>query len=208
MNKKGFTLMELMVVVAIIGILSAVVVPSFKKYVAKSRSAEAHIGLASIYTAENSAFADWNTYVSCLWTIGVPGTMYATYGVAALNTQYAAQARTRYYNVAVHNDDGDDTWGNAFVRSNNLSPNCLINLDGPLFGYLAWRSSASCKGKTTNGGAAWAIIHNTVVLNQSEFTAVAYGWIGLCPYPDEDAGNLDIWSIDQSKKLVHVQVGY
>jgi type IV pilus assembly protein PilA len=41
-----------MIVVAIIGILSAVAIPNFKKYQAKSRSSEAKIQLAAAYTAE------------------------------------------------------------------------------------------------------------------------------------------------------------
>jgi type IV pilus assembly protein PilE len=39
-NKKGFTLIELMIVVAVIGILSAIAMPSYKEYVARSRRAE------------------------------------------------------------------------------------------------------------------------------------------------------------------------
>jgi prepilin-type N-terminal cleavage/methylation domain-containing protein len=47
----GFTLLELMIVVAIVGILSATAVPSFLHYMAKARSAEARIQIEKLYNA-------------------------------------------------------------------------------------------------------------------------------------------------------------
>ena len=44
-RQSGFTLVELMVVVAIIGLLSAVAIPNFKKYQAKSKISEAKLQL-------------------------------------------------------------------------------------------------------------------------------------------------------------------
>jgi type IV pilus assembly protein PilA len=73
MKKKlneGFTLVELMVVVAIIGMLSAVAVPNFKKYQAKAKIAEAKLQLSAIYTAEAGFFSDYNMYHYCLAYMG------------------------------------------------------------------------------------------------------------------------------------------
>lgn len=51
-NEHGFTLIELMITVAIVGILAAIAIPSFKRYVAKSRTAEAKANLGTIFTCE------------------------------------------------------------------------------------------------------------------------------------------------------------
>ncbi len=51
-NKKGFTLLELLVVVLIIGILASIALPQYKKAVAKSRFAEALSNLKTIAQAD------------------------------------------------------------------------------------------------------------------------------------------------------------
>ncbi len=70
LNQKGFTLVELMVVVAIIGILSAVAIPNFKKYQAKSKQSEAKLQLSGIYTTETAFFAEYDVYAGCLDFMG------------------------------------------------------------------------------------------------------------------------------------------
>lgn len=69
-RQDGFTLVELMVVVAIIGLLSAVAVPNFKKYQAKAKISEAKLQLSALYTAEASFFSDYNMYAHCLTYMG------------------------------------------------------------------------------------------------------------------------------------------
>ncbi len=61
-NKKGFTLIELMIVVAIIGILAAIAIPNFLKFQAKSKQSEAKTNLKAIYTAETGYYGENNTY--------------------------------------------------------------------------------------------------------------------------------------------------
>ena len=53
-GKKGFTLIELMIVVAIIGILAAIAIPNFLKFQAKSKMSEAKTNLGAIYTGQLS----------------------------------------------------------------------------------------------------------------------------------------------------------
>ena len=69
-EQDGFTLVELMIVVAIIGVLSAVAVPNFKKYQAKAKSSEAKVQLAAAYTAEQAFYGDFGMYGHCLGFMG------------------------------------------------------------------------------------------------------------------------------------------
>jgi type IV pilus assembly protein PilA len=61
-SKKGFTLIELMIVVAIIGILAAIAIPNFLKFQAKSKTSEARTNLAAIFTGETSYFSEANVF--------------------------------------------------------------------------------------------------------------------------------------------------
>lgn len=61
-QKKGFTLIELMIVVAIIGILAALAIPAFMKFLAKSKQSEAKTNLGAIFTAQEAYFGEQNTY--------------------------------------------------------------------------------------------------------------------------------------------------
>ncbi|MHB8783823.1 MAG: type IV pilin protein [Desulfobacteria bacterium] len=63
-SKKGFTLIELMIVVAIIGILAAIAIPNFLKFQAKSKMSEAKTNLGAIYTGQIAYFGEQNSYGS------------------------------------------------------------------------------------------------------------------------------------------------
>ena len=53
-SNKGFSMIELMVVVAIIGVLAAIGIPQYSKFQAKARQSEAKLALAALFTAEES----------------------------------------------------------------------------------------------------------------------------------------------------------
>src|ERR1044072_1317394 len=60
--QKGFTLIELMIVVAIIGILAAIAIPNFVRFQAKSKQSEAKANLKAIFVAKKSNFAENDTF--------------------------------------------------------------------------------------------------------------------------------------------------
>jgi prepilin-type N-terminal cleavage/methylation domain-containing protein len=70
-RQSGFSLVELMVTVAIVGISAAVVVPNYTTYVARSRQGEAKIRLSGAYSAEKSFYLETGRYTVCLRDIGV-----------------------------------------------------------------------------------------------------------------------------------------
>ena len=61
-NKEGFTLIELMIVVAIIGILAAIAIPNFMAYQCKAKQSEAKSNLGNARTAQEAYYAERDTY--------------------------------------------------------------------------------------------------------------------------------------------------
>lgn len=68
--QKGFTLIELMIVVAIIGILAAIAIPNFIKFQARSKQSEVKANLKALYTAEKAFYHEHDSYSAWFSTIG------------------------------------------------------------------------------------------------------------------------------------------
>ena len=76
-KQEGFTLIELMIVVAIIGILAAIAIPNFLQYQMKSRQSEAKTNLGAIKTSEVS----WQGERGCFLTVALAPTNAPASGV-------------------------------------------------------------------------------------------------------------------------------
>ncbi|MBM4133195.1 MAG: prepilin-type N-terminal cleavage/methylation domain-containing protein [Nitrospira sp.] len=63
-DQKGFTLIELMIVVAIIGILAAIAIPNFLQYQAKARQSEAKTNLGGVFVSETAFVGENSRYGS------------------------------------------------------------------------------------------------------------------------------------------------
>lgn len=65
-DNQGFTIIELMIVVAIVGFLSMISIPSFLRFLSKAKRAEAYMNLGSLYVAQKAHWAEHGTYSSVL----------------------------------------------------------------------------------------------------------------------------------------------
>ncbi|HEY4882105.1 MAG TPA: prepilin-type N-terminal cleavage/methylation domain-containing protein [Myxococcales bacterium] len=70
LGHNGFTLIELMIVVSIIGILAAVAIPNFFEFQARSKQSEAKANLKAIFTAEKAFFQERNRFSTLTGEVG------------------------------------------------------------------------------------------------------------------------------------------
>ena len=67
---KGFTLIELMIVIVIMGIIAAIAFPSYEQYMRKSKRSEGHSVLLEVMRAQERYYTDELTYTSDLKDLG------------------------------------------------------------------------------------------------------------------------------------------
>ena len=104
-TEQGFTLIELMIVIAIIGILAAIAIPQFAAYRTRSFNAAAVADLRNAATAEEAYFVDTQTYT------GTPTNLTGSYGLTtSQNVTLNASGSQSSYTLTAYHSRGDKTY--------------------------------------------------------------------------------------------------
>ncbi len=198
-NKSGFTLVELMVVVSIVGVLSAVAIPNFRKYQAKSRSSEAKILLAASFKAESIFFQEFDFYHKCLDYMGfVPdeseSSRYYTIGFGAVNT----------IDIAIYNDG---------VNKNLVEIDCPnngdINVNSQVFIAKAAAGGASVllelDVSASEDGSGGSFLNTQSDESSKGFVISASGIISSNFQGSEESS---LWTINENKGISEIRPGY
>ena len=190
-NQRGFTLVELMVVVAIIGLLAAVAIPNFKKFQAKTKTSEAKLQLAALYTAETSFNGDYDTYATCLSDMGYDPSL---------------DIKTRYYATGF---ELAEVGGNAQAITNG-APACTIGANKSAFSAgksVGNKIAVNTDVVSANCGASQPEVNDAAGTEGSVFLACAIGPVDSAKATSPSA-DWSAFTVDQNKTLKKIRDGF
>lgn len=132
--QQGFTLIELMIVVAIIGILAAIAIPAYQNYIARSQFSESQILLAGTKASVQEKVDQGNNYVASSAKDNPLG--------VGLNGKYGSIAYGPYTSGSSNQVEVLYTFNNTGVNNQLLNKSVLFTYTPP----------------TTNSNGTWACI--------------------------------------------------
>jgi type IV pilus assembly protein PilA len=115
-SPRGFTLIELVVVLAIIGALAAIAVPQLFMFAMKAKQSEARELLATVYTAESAYFGEHNTYGSLSNAGFTPSASPRYYTNVSSNFTYGVNTFTGRCSANLDFDSTLDVWQVTHAR--------------------------------------------------------------------------------------------
>lgn len=195
-TQEGFTLVELMIVVAIIGLLSAVAIPNFKKYQAKAKTSEAKLQLSAMYTSLQAWYADYDNYSACLNLQGFDPSL---------------ERPSRYYAVgfpaAAYTANAAATLNGAPVACVNTTTGVDVNTATASTASVSAFGAGKLVGGITALTSAAVVTGNIATLALTGTTFVA-GALGIIDAAKATATTADAWTVNQNKKIISVRTGY
>lgn len=196
-NEGGFSLVELMVVVAIIGILATVAIPSVSKYMMKARQSEVKANLASLYSAEKAFSVEYGQYASFFNVVGhsPEGTIRYDYGFDVPTT--VAQFTGMGYNTTAAALTGANYINSAGAGCTLTAAQLNTGTVTSAAGLKCTMAKESRAGGVIGGAALGApTIANIVYGNNPQFIAA-----GQAIMNPNAATTIDEWTINHNKVL-------